>query len=81
MLYATRQSVPFAVGVIAIAAPLLTIALVLATSATKHVSSMFVIGWAAGITTAMGLIVAFSLLCCWSRESVRCELRINLDMR
>ena len=59
MLQAIRQSVPFAIGVVVIAAPLLTIALVLATSATKRVSSMFVIGWAAGITTVLSLIVAF----------------------
>ncbi len=59
MLQAIRQSVPFAIGVVVIAAPLLTIALVLATSATKRVSAMFVIGWAAGITTVLGLIVAF----------------------
>jgi threonine/homoserine/homoserine lactone efflux protein len=59
MLQAVRQSVPFAIGVVVIAAPLLTIALVLATSATKRVSSMFVIGWAAGIMTVLGVIVAF----------------------
>lgn len=59
MLQAVRQSVPFAIGVVVIAAPLLTIALVLATSAAKRVSSMFVIGWAAGIMTVLGVIVAF----------------------
>jgi len=59
MLQAVRQSVPLAIGVVVIAAPLLTIALVLATSATRHVSSMFIIGWAAGIMTVLGVIVAF----------------------
>ena len=59
MLQAVRQSVPFAIGVVVIAAPLLTIALVLATSATRRVSSMFVIGWAAGVMTVLGVIVAF----------------------
>ncbi len=59
MLRAILQSVPFAIGVVVIAAPLLTIALVLATSATKRVSSMFVIGWAAGIATVLSVIIAF----------------------
>jgi len=59
MLQAVRQSVPFAIGVVVIAAPLLTIALVLATSTARRISSMFVIGWAAGVITVLGVIVGF----------------------
>ena len=59
MLHAIVQSLPFAIGVIVVAAPLLTIALVLATSAARRVSSMFVVGWGIGIVTVLALIVAF----------------------
>jgi len=59
MLHAVRHSLPFAIGVVVIATPLLTIALVLATSATRRVSSMFDIGWADSIMTVLAVIVAF----------------------
>jgi threonine/homoserine/homoserine lactone efflux protein len=81
MLHATAQALPFAIGVIVIAAPLLTIALVLATTATMRVSMMFVVGWAAGIMAVLTLIVVFADTTRPSREispSVVATIRIVL---
>lgn len=59
MILAIRLSLPYAIGVVLIAAPLLTISLVLSTSRPRIVSTMFLVGWATGIITAAGIIVAF----------------------
>jgi len=59
MAGAIRESLPFAVGLVLVASPLITLALVLVTSVPKRISTMFVIGWAAGIKTSASLIVAF----------------------